>query len=93
MNPQKLSAHDLAMFEKGMDAVFLVIDDVEKTSRTVPLFPSRIVEVFIDRVKKSSKLLLQEMTCMTHDLDPDHVARLARAAQGEGIRPGEWKSK
>ena len=110
-----MTPRDLEMFEKGMDAVFLVLEEtvpkmtatrlddilakagMEITADMRPLaklwnllVPS-VLNALAMRVKHDSKRLLQEMTCMVHDLDPEHMRKMAEAARGAGIDPGAWR--
>jgi len=111
---------ELAAFDRGMDAVFLVLEDVEKRVSDVSLetlldkagtglnvnretyatlvrlwsmcFPAALKGV-IASLKRDCKMLSQEMRCVTNDIDPEHMARLAAAARGVGINPGGWRNE
>lgn len=115
-----MSPQDLEAFEKGMDAVFLVLDDAVEKAKKIDLesvvelagidmvangkmraMLSRLLnatrdityQVLVDVTKRDAKILLQEMTCMAHNVDPEHMNRLARAAQDAGIKPGDWRKQ
>jgi len=110
-----MTPRDLEVFQKGMDAVFLVIDDAVSRAKAASLddvLEKAGVEITSDTramaklwgmmlpgildgmtklIKHDSKRVLQELTCMVHGVDPEHMRKLAAAARGEGIEPGAWR--